>query len=173
MKNLNRRDFIKISGTATASVIVVPTIISACARGKSGHTAPSDRINLAFIGSGNQAMNDINDFITDKRVQITAICDVNKRSTGYWDGRPGGRDIGLNLVNGYYSKLAGKKYTGCKGFEDFREVIERKDIDAVEVVLPDHWHSIPRKSWERHLLPETTRVNHSGRPCNGQCSKKV
>jgi len=143
MKDLNRRGFIKLSSTVAAGVIAVPTIISACARGKNGNVAPSDRINLAFIGSGNQAMNDIRDFVTDKRVQITAICDVNKQSTGYWDGKLGGRDVGINLVNGFYSELTGKKYTGCLGFEDFREVIARKDIDAVEVVIPDHWHSIP------------------------------
>lgn len=143
MTNLNRRSFIKLSGLAAGSAIVVPTIIPACVRGKGGRVAPSDRINLAFIGSGNQAMNDIRDFITDKRVQITAICDVNKQSTGYWDGKVGGREIGINLVNQFYSGVTGKKYDGCLGFEDFREVIARKDIDAVEVVLPDHWHSIP------------------------------
>ena len=143
MKNLNRRGFIKLSTAVAAGAIAVPTIISACARGKNGHTAPSDRINLAFIGSGNQAMNDIRDFVTDKRVQITTICDVNKQSTGYWDGKPGGREVGINLVNEFYSQLTGKKYTGCLGLEDFREVIARKDIDAVEVVIPDHWHSIP------------------------------
>ena len=141
--HLNRRKFLKISGAAAASVIAVPTIISACARGKNGNVAPSDRINLAFIGSGNQAMNDIRDFVTDRRVQIMGICDVNKQSIGYWDGKVGGREIGINLVNSCYTDLTGKKYTGCEGFEDFREVIARKDIDAVEVVLPDHWHSIP------------------------------
>ena len=143
MNKLNRRKFIKLSATAGTSVIAVPTIISSCARGKDGNVAPSDRINLAFIGSGNQAMNDIRDFITDKRVQITGICDVNRQSTGYWSGVVGGRDIGINLVNGYYSKVYNKKYNACQGFEDFREVIAKSDIDAVEVVLPDHWHSIP------------------------------
>lgn len=143
MKEFNRRDFIKLSGTVAASAIVVPTIISSCARSKKGQTAPSDRINIGIIGSGNQAINDIKEFISDKRVQITAICDVNKQSKGYWDGRLGGRDVGLNFVNGYYTKESGKKYTSCRGYEDFREVIERKDIDVVEVVLPDHWHSIP------------------------------
>lgn len=143
MNKLNRRKFIKLSAAAGASAIVVPTIISACALGRDGNVAPSDRINLAFIGSGNQAMNDIRDFITDKRIQITGICDVNKQSTGYWSGVVGGRDIGINLVNGYYSKIYNKKYNACKGFEDFREVIAKSEIDAVEVVLPDHWHSIP------------------------------
>jgi len=143
MTKLNRRNFIKLSSTIGAATIAVPTIISACARGKNGHVAPSDRVNLMFIGSGNQAMNDLNDFLTDKRVQITGICDVNKQSSGYWNGKMGGREIGINLVNGYYSRLLGKNYTGCKSFEDFREVIARKDVDAVEVVIPDHWHSIP------------------------------
>jgi predicted dehydrogenase len=143
MNHLDRRSFLKLSSKIAAGTIAVPTIISACARGKNGHVAPSDRINLVFIGSGNQAMNDINDFIRDKRVQITGICDVNKQSIGYWNGKIGGREIGINLVNGFYSELTGKKYNGCKGFEDFREVIARKDVDAVEVVLPDHWHSIP------------------------------
>ncbi len=143
MTKLTRRDFMQRSSAIVGAAIAVPTIISACARGRNGHTPPSDRINLMFIGSGNQAMNDINDFITDKRIQITGICDVNKQSTGYWDGRVGGREIGINLVNSYYSQLTGKKYSGCEGFEDFREVIARKDVDAVEVVLPDHWHSIP------------------------------
>ena len=143
MKLPNRRNFIQMAGTAAVSAIAIPTIISACARGKNGHVAPSDRINLAFIGSGNQAMNDIRDFITDRRVQIVGICDVNKQSTGYWDGKPGGREVGINLVNDTYSQLYGKKYDSCRGFEDFREVIVRKEIDAVEVVVPDHWHSIP------------------------------
>ena len=143
MKELNRRKFIQLSGTAAASIIAVPTIISACVRGKNGHVAPSDRINLAFIGSGNQAMNDIREFIVDKRVQIVGVCDVNKQSTGYWDGKPGGREVGINLVNDTYTQLYGKKYSSCQGYEDFREIIANKEIDAVEVVLPDHWHSIP------------------------------
>lgn len=143
MKEFNRRDFIKLSGAVAASAIMVPTIISSCARSKKGRTAPSDRINIGIIGSGNQAMNDINDFLQDDRVQITAICDVNKYSTGYWDGKPGGREVGMKFVDRYYSKREGKSYKSCQGYEDFRDIIERKDIDVVEVVLPDHWHSIP------------------------------
>lgn len=143
MKRTNRRKFIKQAGVITASAIAVPTIIPACARGRNGHVAPSDRINVAMIGSGNQGANDINSFLKDDRVMITAVCDVNKESSGYWGGKVGGRDIGINQVNNFYSNKSGKKYNACRGYEDFRDVISLKDIDAVEVVLPDHWHSIP------------------------------
>ena len=143
MKNINRRNFLKNYGTLAAGTILIPTIIPACARGKNGHIAPSDRINMAFIGAGNQAGNDLKQFLNDKRVQITTVCDVNKESSGYWNGKIAGRDFITRLVNESYSEQYGKKYNGCKGLTDFREVIQDKEIDAVEVVTPDHWHSIP------------------------------
>ncbi len=143
MKKTDRRTFLKKCGSGATGLILVPTIIPACARGKDGHTAPSDRINIAFIGAGNQAFNDARDFLQDKRVQITAICDVNKQSTGYWNGAVGGRDPLMRMVDKGYSERFGQKYKSCRGYEDFRQVIDLKDIDAVEVVTPDHWHSIP------------------------------
>ncbi|MGB3587466.1 MAG: twin-arginine translocation signal domain-containing protein, partial [Tunicatimonas sp.] len=54
MNNNSRRAFIKKVTTATSAVIAAPTIIPASALGKNGHVAPSDRINIAFIGAGNQ-----------------------------------------------------------------------------------------------------------------------
>ncbi|MDO1448386.1 Gfo/Idh/MocA family oxidoreductase [Rhodocytophaga aerolata] len=143
MKNTTRRSFLKKAGTAVSAVFAVPTIIPASALGKNGYTAPSDRINLAFIGAGNQAENDVKGFLNDERVQITSICDVNKESTGYWDGKVGGRDFIIRKVDDFYSQKYGKKYKAAKGYVDFREVLSRKEIDAVEVVTPDHWHSIP------------------------------
>lgn len=143
MKNTNRRSFLKKTGTAVSALIVAPTIIPASALGKNGHIAPSDRINMAFIGAGNQAENDVRGFLTDERVQITTICDVNKISTGYWDGKVGGREFIMKMVDDFYSEKNGKKYKSAKGYVDFREVINLKEVDAVEVVTPDHWHSIP------------------------------
>jgi predicted dehydrogenase len=143
MKNTNRRSFLKKTGIAASTLLVVPTIIPASALGRNGHVAPSDRINLAFIGAGNQAENDVGGFLTDERVQITTICDVNKESSGYWDGKVGGRDFIMKKVDTFYSEKYGKKYKSCKGYIDFREVINLKEVDAVEVVTPDHWHSIP------------------------------
>lgn len=143
MNTINRRSFLKKYGAVTAATLVVPNIIPACVRGKNGHVAPSDRINMAFIGAGNQAGNDVKEFLKDKRVQVTTICDVNKESSGYWSGKVAGREFIKRLVNESYSEQYGKPYSGCKGVEDFREIIQDKAIDAVEVVTPDHWHAIP------------------------------
>lgn len=139
----NRRDFIQKYGIATAGIIVAPTIIPACSRGKDGHVAPSDRINMAFIGAGNQAGNDVREFLKDERLQITTICDVNKESSGYWNGKVAGREFIKRQANDYYSEKFGKKYKSTIGVEDFREVIQKAEIDVVEVVTPDHWHAIP------------------------------
>src|SRR5688500_6510379 len=143
MKNTNRRSFLKKTGVAVSAVFAAPIIIPASALGKNGHVAPSDRINLAFIGAGNQAENDVKGFLNDERVQITSICDVNKESTGYWDENVGGRDYIIRKVDDFYSQKYGKKYKATNGYVDFREVLNRKEVDAVEVVTPEHWHSIP------------------------------
>ncbi len=140
---MKRRIFIKKAGIAASAIISVPTIIPAACVGKGGQTAPSDKINLAFIGAGNQAGNDVMDFLADDRVVVTLICDVNKKSAGYWDGRVAGREYIRDVVNGYYSKKYDRRYRVCTDEEDFREVIARKDIDAVEIATPDHWHAIP------------------------------
>ena len=142
MQQNTRRKFIKKLSLASGSIIA-PVIIPASALGKNGFVAPSDRINLALIGAGNQAENDVKGFLRDPRVMVTAICDVNRESTGYWNGKIGGREYIRKLVNDTYSEKMDKKYSACEGFTDFREIIEKGDIDAVEVVTPDHWHAIP------------------------------
>ncbi len=143
MKNTSRRNFIKQAGAAMGTMIAAPTIIPASALGKNGYVAPSDRITMAVIGAGNQGGNDTRAFLQDERVQITTICDVNKKSDGYWNGEIAGREFIMEMVDKIYGEKFGKRYKGTVGYEDFREVLQRKDIDAVEIATPDHWHAIP------------------------------
>ncbi|MDZ7606542.1 MAG: twin-arginine translocation signal domain-containing protein [Cyclobacteriaceae bacterium] len=98
MKTTNRRKFLKNSSLASAAIIAAPMIIQSCSPKKGGRKAPSDRINLAVIGAGNQGSNDTGEFLQDERVQITAICDVNRKSGGYWDGKVAGREYLREVV---------------------------------------------------------------------------
>jgi Oxidoreductase family, C-terminal alpha/beta domain/Oxidoreductase family, NAD-binding Rossmann fold len=138
---MNRRSFLK---AAPAIGAAFPAIISATALGGQGSVAPSNRITMGVIGNGNQGTNDLFALLDDERVQVVAVCDVNRESAGYWDGRFGGREPARKIVEWTYGReLRSGAYKGCATYEDFRQLLARKDIDAVLIAVPDHWHSIP------------------------------
>ena len=143
MNNLNRRAFLKQTALVTSSMLVAPTIIPAYARGGNGMIAPSDKVRLALVGCGNQGSGDIRRFMNDDRVQVVALCDVNKESAGYWSGSVRGLNVVAKTVNDFYTEKNGKTFSGLQLKEDFRDILNIKDLDAVEFALPDHWHSIP------------------------------
>jgi len=120
--SLGRRNFLK----AAAGAVALPCLIPASALGKDGNTAPSGRIVMAGVGIGNMGRGDLGAFLGRGDVQYVAVCDVKK----------GVRDGYTNRVNGKY----GNK--DCKGYNDFREIMARDDIDAVHCATPDHWHAI-------------------------------
>jgi predicted dehydrogenase len=143
-KNITRRQFIQQTAAA-ASLVAAPTILPACATGRGRIPTPGSRINLGCIGVGNQGINDMRAFLRDERVQVTAVCDVNKGSDkGYWGGRPGGRKLAREIVEDHYGdQTRSGTFKGVTEYEDFREVLARDDIDAVLLAVPDHWHAIP------------------------------
>jgi len=113
-----RRDFLTRTAAAT---VAAPMVISSTALGK---TAPSNRVNVAIIGTGGQGGSIVNYMSRFKDVQFLAVCDC------FQDRRERMRDR-LN-----------KQYDGSavKAYRDFRDVLARDDIDAVIVATPDHWH---------------------------------
>lgn len=124
--------------------LAAPALVPASALGQAGRPAASERITLAVIGTGNQGTGDMREFLKDERVQVVAVCDLNRMSPGYWDGTIGGREPARSYVEWHYAreKRSGN-YKGCAAYEDFREVLGRNDVDAVLIAVPDHWHSIP------------------------------
>lgn len=134
-----RRQFFAQSAGLAASLAASAVALRADER-----PAPSNRIQLGVIGTGNQGFNDMRGFLSDPRVQIVAVCDVNRESAGYWNGAVAGREPGQRLVEGHYAAdTKSGTYKGCDAYVDFRELLGRNDIDAVLIATPDHWHAIP------------------------------
>jgi predicted dehydrogenase len=137
---MKRREFLKSALTATTA-LGVPHVLP---HSVFGALAPSNRINVGFIGMGNQSTHDLPAFLEKPDVQVMAVCDVNTASHGYLDKDQFlGRKPGQEKVNAYYAEKTGAgQYKGCDAYADFRQIIDRKDIDAVTLVVPDHWHAI-------------------------------
>ncbi len=136
---ITRRSFVK----QMAAAAVLPSIIPASAMGRGPIPAPSDRITMGFIGMGSMGMNNLRGFIEKPDVQVLAVCDVNRSGDNY-AGRGGlkGREPSRQLVEQYYAERAETvSYEGCDTYEFFWQVLQRSDIDAVCLALPDHWHA--------------------------------
>jgi predicted dehydrogenase len=128
-RSLSRRSFLKRAAEAAAAA-AAPCIIPASAFGKKA-VPPNDRINLAVIGVGKQGGGHVWGFLHKDEVQITAICDVDSLKLGK----------AVEDAAQFYAKKAGvSSFTGIGAFRDFRGILDRKDVDAVLIATPDHWH---------------------------------
>jgi predicted dehydrogenase len=109
-----------------------------------GASAPSNRITMGIVGCGNQAAEDLKQWLPMENVQIVAVCDVNRASYGYkTDKQFLGREPVRDMVNkAYAQRAASGAFKGCDMHVDFRELLARKDIDTVAIIAPDHWHAI-------------------------------
>ena len=127
MKNtsqITRRSFLKGTAAIGGAAIGLPAIVPASVFGAN---APSSRIVMGAIGVGSQGTGDMQGFLSKPEVQMVAICDIDK----------GHLDNAKKIVDDKY----GNK--DCTAYHDFRELIGRGDLDAVQLAMPDHWHAIP------------------------------
>lgn len=123
----SRRSFIKHTTRAAIAFTIIPRYVL----GGKGFIAPSDQINIGFIGTGKQSRDLLNSFF--EKAQIVAGSDVDFNKLELFRTR----------TEKAYANMKGlSSYKGFKGYKDFRNLLERKDIDGIIVATPDHWHAI-------------------------------
>ena len=121
LHSLSRRNFLKASATfAAGAPFILPSRVWLAA------TAPSGKLTLGFIGMGTQSRGLLTNFLWQD-TRVLAVCDVDATR----------RSDAKSKVDKFYGN------SDCAGYNDFRELIARKDIDAVCIATPDHWHAIP------------------------------
>jgi predicted dehydrogenase len=117
----NRREFLIEAAAATAA-------LGLATRGARAQASPgaNERINMGFIGLGGMGSGRLEQFMKHPDVNVTALCDLDESH--------------LNRAVGMVDKTRG---TRPPTFHDFRKLLEQKDVDAVCVATPDHWHALP------------------------------
>jgi len=132
MNQVSRRSFLKGIGLFAAGGLGgFPLIIPARVLGAE---APAKKINVGMIGMGRQMMgSNLKPFLVNPNSQVVAVCDVDS-----WR-----MEQGRKAVETYYAKQRNEgSWKGCRTYGDFRELLANKDIDAVMISTPDHWHAI-------------------------------
>jgi len=128
-KKMKRRHFVKACAVAAG----VPHVVPASALGMDGATAPSERISMGLIGCGSHGSGwNLDRMFQNADQQVVAVCDVDAHRLAKAERK----------VNQHYSAKLGTPYH-VETYGDFRDLINEKKIDAVDVATPDHWHVIP------------------------------
>ena len=137
-KGTSRRDFLKYVG-GVAAFNIVPRY----ALGGDANIPPSEKLNIACIGVGDQGTRVMAEYLKMPEVQIVAVCDVNQ-SGKYPGNQIKGREPARQAVEKFYAEQSPTgAYKGCAAYNDFREMLaKQKDFDAVLVATPDHSHAV-------------------------------
>ncbi len=157
-----RREVLRDLGFTTAA-LSLPARAFAAPRARA-----SDKLTVACIGVGAQGLRVLLDLLRLDAVQVVAVCDVNRGSSDYlewgtdelrgkvrkvlgdpnyganWTGPMAGREVAQHIANAFYAKEKRQaSYSGCAMYEDYRELLAKeKDLDAVAISTPDHWHAL-------------------------------
>jgi predicted dehydrogenase len=132
-QKMHRRRFLATAGkgvVASSAVAGFPAIVPASVFGAA---SPGNRINVGAIGTGRISRgHDLPGIWQHESARIMAVCDLDSRRVE--DAR--------TLVNGYYAQKTGKAHDGVATYANYRELLANKDVDAVVISTPDHWHTL-------------------------------
>lgn len=120
---MNRRNFIR--NTAISSAALGMTTVVPSSGIWSGKISPSDTVNVALIGCRNMGFGILQHHLSNPGVNCVALCDIDE-----------------NILNDRAAEVKKTFNQEPRLFHDFRKVLEQKDIDAVIIGTPDHWHCL-------------------------------
>lgn len=122
-----RRKFLNQSSKALASAVILPGIPASMASlSKKMNVSPNEKITVGLIGANSMGFGDLENALKQPGVECAGICDID--------------DAVLNRRSADILRIQGKP---AKQYKDFRKLIENRDIDAVIIGTPDHWHCLP------------------------------
>jgi predicted dehydrogenase len=132
-RRISRRQFIKRAGAAGAA-LSMPTIVPASVLGRGGQKPPSEKLSIGMIGMGYQARGHRSFLLAHPDTRVVAIAEVDAKR----------REESRQAIDTWYEDgIKAGTSKACDAYVDYRELIARKDIDAVLIATPDHWHTIP------------------------------
>ena len=135
-KSATRREFLAVAAAgiaASASTVGATGFPSIVPASVLGANSPGNRINIGAIGNGRISRgHDLPGLWKHDGARIMAACDLDSARVA--DAR--------TLINGHYSKKTGKPYEGVTTYTDYQELLANRDVDAVVISTPDHWHAI-------------------------------
>ena len=123
---MNRRHFLKTTVVVGVAPLILPSAVWAA------DTAPNSKINLGFIGIGKQGNDLLGACLPRNDVRVLAVSDVDSTR----------QNLAKKKVETAYAKDQPAPAETCAAYNDFRELLARKDIDAVVIATPDHWHAL-------------------------------
>lgn len=118
---ITRRSFLKKTSYAVAAGLTMPTYLRSATPGVSAN----DKINVALIGCRSMGWSNLSDFLLSDEVQCLALCDIDK-----------------SILDSRAKDLSALRKEKFDLYSDYRRILDRKDIDAVIIGTPDHWHCL-------------------------------
>ena len=128
---MKRRQFLGAAAASAVGPFILDSNVWAQERQGQG---PNNRINIGFIGVGMMGRGHLGGLLSTRTVQVVAISDCHRVRLN---------DAVQRVHRAYAAERKAGTYRGCDLYNDFRELLARRDIDAVVIATPDHWHAIP------------------------------